>query len=102
MNIPTGRICLLVILQKLQTQVSYSGGNAQTRFLISGNYRDETTVLLGDKGFKRGGALLSISHNSLNNKFGISATANYTSDDNKNIATDISQYHKHVAQSSTV
>lgn len=73
-------------------QASYSGGNSQTRFLVSSNYRRETTVLPGDQTYKRGGALLTIAHNSTNNKFSLTATANYNADVNNTIATDITRY----------
>lgn len=73
-------------------QASFSGGTSQTHFLISANYRKETSVLLGNLAFQKGGALLSISHNSKNNKFGLTATVNYNTDDNNSIPTDITQY----------
>jgi TonB-dependent starch-binding outer membrane protein SusC len=74
------------------TQVSFSGGNSQTRFLISTNYRRETSVLIGNLAFQKGGALLNITHDSKNNKFGITASANYNTDDNNSIPTDVTQY----------
>jgi TonB-linked SusC/RagA family outer membrane protein len=75
-----------------ETQVSFSGGNAQTRFLLSGTYRDESTVMLGDFKFKRGGIHLNADHTSLNKKFGVSSSVNFNSDENNSVPTDVSQY----------
>jgi TonB-linked SusC/RagA family outer membrane protein len=75
-----------------ETQVSFSGGNAQTRFLLSGTYRDETTVLLGDFKFRKGGILLNADHTSLDKKFGVTSSVNFTSDENNSVPTDVSQY----------
>ena len=73
-------------------QASFSGGTAQTKFLISANYRKETSVLIGNLDYQKGGALLSITHNSKNNKFGLSSTVNYNTDNNNTIPTDLTQY----------
>lgn len=73
-------------------QVSFTGGNSQTRFLLSTSYRKETSVILGNLAFDKGGALLSVNHNSKNNKFGLTANANFVADNNNTIPTDITQY----------
>ena len=78
--------------QLTSAQASFSGGTAQTRFLISANYRKETSVLIGNLDYQKGGALLSITHNSKNNKFGLSTTVNYNTDNNNTIPTDLTQY----------
>lgn len=78
--------------QITSAQASYSGGNSQTNFLLSGNFRNDGTVFIGDKSFQRVGSLLSVAHHSKDRKFGLSATINYTADDNNTIATDISRY----------
>ena len=78
--------------QVTNAQASYSGGNAQTGFLLSGNYRKDGTVFIGDKNYTKVGSLLSVSHKSQNRKFALSATVNYTADDNNTIATDLSRY----------
>ncbi|EEI92769.1 TonB-linked outer membrane protein, SusC/RagA family [Sphingobacterium spiritivorum ATCC 33300] len=75
-----------------EANFSASGGSELTTFLISGTFRNETTVQPGDNGYKKGAGMLSINHRSSNNKFSISATANYTGDMNDALATDISQY----------
>ncbi|MGI8601292.1 MAG: SusC/RagA family TonB-linked outer membrane protein [Chitinophagaceae bacterium] len=75
-----------------EAQASFSGGNEQTRFLISGTYRDEGTVLLGDFKFKKAGVHFNADHNSSNGKFGISSSFNYVRDENNSVPTDVSQY----------
>lgn len=73
-------------------QVSFSGGNSQTSFLFSTNYRRETSVLIGSPAYQKGGGLLSINHHSKNYKFGITASANFSIDDNNSVPTDVTQY----------
>lgn len=75
-----------------EAQLSFRGGNNYTKFLLSGTYRKEESVLKGDGYYKKGGALAGIDHNSENGKFGISATFNYTTDFNNSFPTDVSQY----------
>jgi TonB-linked SusC/RagA family outer membrane protein len=75
-----------------EAQLSFSGGTAQTRFLLSGTYRRETTVLLGDFSFRKAGMHLGADHSSRNGKLGISSSFNYTNDDNNSVPTDVSQY----------
>ncbi len=74
------------------SQASVSGGNDLTRFIISGNYRRETSVMIGNLPYQKGGAHLGINHSSKNKKFSVSGSVIYSLDDNKNIATDLSQY----------
>ncbi len=75
-----------------EAQISFSGGTAQTRFLFSGTYRHETTVMPGDFAFKKGGVLLNADHNSVNRKFGVTASLNFNSDNNSIFPTDVTQY----------
>lgn len=44
------------------TQLSLSGGNANTQFMVSGNYSRETTVFPGDFAFTRGSGHMSLNH----------------------------------------
>ncbi|MGN6164631.1 MAG: SusC/RagA family TonB-linked outer membrane protein [Flavisolibacter sp.] len=73
-------------------QLSFSGGNAQTRFLASGSFRRETTVLPGDMAYLKGGGYVSADHTSKDGKMGISASFNYSRDNNNSIPTDVTQY----------
>jgi TonB-linked SusC/RagA family outer membrane protein len=63
-------------------QASVSGGTASTQFLLSGNYRKETTVFPGAANFQRGAVHSTISHHSNNDKFNLTFSTNYTSDRN--------------------
>lgn len=76
-----------------EANFSVSGGSEQTRFMISGTFRNEGTVQPGDNGYQKGSGLLSLDHRSSDNRFGITATANYVADFNDAMATDISQYY---------
>ena len=75
-----------------QGQVSFTGGNAQTKFLLSGAFNKESTVLLGDFGYTRGSTHLSVDHASKDGKFGITASFNFASDKNDIVPTDVSTY----------
>src|SRR6218665_359724 len=77
-----------------QVQGSISGGNETTRFLLSGTYRNEGTVLPSDLGYKRGSVHFSLDHSSKDGRFNITSSINYSSDKNNIIATDITQYYK--------
>ncbi|MBD0724771.1 SusC/RagA family protein [Flavobacterium sp. L1I52] len=61
-------------------QASVSGGGANTQFLLSGNYRKETTVFPDEANFQRGAFHNTLSHHSTDNKFNLSLTTNYISD----------------------
>jgi TonB-linked SusC/RagA family outer membrane protein len=73
-------------------QLSFSGGTAQSRYLVSGNFRRESTVMAGDMAYLKGGAYLSADHTSKNGKMGLSASFNYSRDRNTSIPTDVTQY----------
>ncbi|PZR25081.1 MAG: SusC/RagA family TonB-linked outer membrane protein [Citrobacter freundii] len=77
-----------------QVQGSISGGNETTRFLLSGTYRNEGTVLPSDLGYKRGSVHFSLDHSSKDGRFNITSSINYSADKNNIIATDITQYYK--------
>lgn len=59
-------------------QATINGGSEKTRFLLSGNYRSETSVFPGDFVYKKGGARLSLNHTSSDNKFKLSFSSGYT------------------------
>ncbi len=62
--------------------LSVSGGNAQTQFLISGDYFRQTTVFPDDNEFKRGSGRVNINHRSRNNKFRLNASTQYITNSN--------------------
>jgi len=78
-------------------RTSISGGSETTQFLISGNYRTEGTVLPGDFRYIKGGILSSINHTSLDKKFKISFSGNYTAQDNLQAATDLTLTARYLA-----
>jgi TonB-linked SusC/RagA family outer membrane protein len=58
-------------------QGSISGGNSNTQFLVGGGYHKETTVFPGDNADEKISSHFSLTHTSLNQKFGIVFSANY-------------------------
>ncbi|MFH6959574.1 SusC/RagA family TonB-linked outer membrane protein [Flavobacterium aquidurense] len=81
----------------LSMQGTVSGGSEQTRFLLSGNYRTESTVFPGDFLYKKGGAHLSLDHKSENNKFRISFSGGYTAQKNDLPWTDLTLLSRNLA-----
>jgi len=73
-------------------QLSYSGGNIQTQFLIGTNYHRETTVFPGDLSDNRIGFHVNLNQNSNNNKFNSIFSAIYSNDKNNLIGTDLTAY----------
>jgi len=63
-------------------QATVSGGSEQTSFLISGNYRNETSVFPGDFEYKKGGGRLSFDHSSKDDKFRINFSGSYITQNN--------------------
>ncbi|MFG4001379.1 SusC/RagA family TonB-linked outer membrane protein [Flavobacterium aquidurense] len=72
-------------------QISINSGSAQTQFLLSGNYHNETTVFPGDYKYKRGGANFNLNHQSADNKFKINLSASYSSQNNNLPANDFTR-----------
>lgn len=70
---------------------SVSGGSANTQFMVSGTFHDETTVFPGDYGYKRGVLRSNINHVSENNKFKMTLSTGYTVQDNDQPAVDLSR-----------
>ena len=63
-------------------QTSISGGNDKTNFILSGNYRYETSILPGNQFYSKGGAHFNFNNKSFNNRFTLVFNANYTADKN--------------------
>lgn len=57
------------------TNIGIRGGTTRTQFLLSGSYRNETTVFPGDNHNRQYGTHVSINHRSQDNKFKISYAA---------------------------
>lgn len=58
-------------------QLSFSGGNANTTFLLSGNYFKENTVFPGDNAYLKKSGLLNLNHSSTDRKLTLTATSSY-------------------------
>ena len=63
-------------------QATISGGSEQTKFLVSGNYRTESSVFPGDFAYKRGGARVNFDHTSDDRKFRVTFSGSYTRQNN--------------------
>ncbi|MUV04608.1 SusC/RagA family TonB-linked outer membrane protein [Flavobacterium rakeshii] len=72
-----------------QVSLSASGGSEQTRFLLSANYRTESTVYPGDFEYRRKGMRFAVNHNSPDNRFSLSFTGGYSLQDNNQPGTDL-------------
>ncbi len=71
-------------------QLSFSGGNAQTRFLLSAGYVNQTTVFPGDFKYTKATTGLRINHLSKNGDFKLNASVNYNTDTNNLPSRDLS------------
>ena len=63
-------------------QGSISGGGDQTRFIVSGNYHNQTSVFPGDYNNDKISALASLNHTSKNDKLSLQLSTNYTNNKN--------------------
>lgn len=63
--------------------LSLSGGNNTTNYLLSGNYSRQTTVFPGDFADNKGGAHFSLQHSSADRRFSLSLGAIYGTNSNK-------------------
>ncbi|PKP29670.1 MAG: SusC/RagA family TonB-linked outer membrane protein [Bacteroidetes bacterium HGW-Bacteroidetes-17] len=71
-------------------QLTVSGGDTRTRFLLAAGYRDESTVYPGDFGSERISTRFSADHNSLDRKFFASISSIVSYDKTNLLATDLS------------
>src|SRR5207245_2564571 len=69
-------------------QASASGGNENTRVLLSMGYHNEGSVIYGNNFDKRVAGHLNIDHYSDNKKFNINTSVTYTNDNIKTLAAD--------------
>lgn len=63
-------------------QGSISGGGDRTRFMVSGNYHNQTSVFLGDYSNDKISALASLNHTSKNDRLSLQLSTNYTNNRN--------------------
>jgi len=73
-------------------QLSLSGGNAFTQFLIAGNYHRETNVFSRSLADKRTGLHFNINHTTSDKKFNATLSGFFTSDKNNLIQKDLTQF----------
>jgi TonB-dependent starch-binding outer membrane protein SusC len=71
-------------------QLSLSGGNARTQFLLGTGYHHESTVFPGNLGNRRASVHLSLQHQPLSGRYGLSLTAAFSGGKNNIIARDLS------------
>lgn len=72
-------------------QLSFSGGNATTSFLVGAGYHRETTVFPGDLNDNKITTHFNISHVSSDQRFRLNFTGSYMYDNNNLIKTDFTQ-----------
>jgi TonB-dependent starch-binding outer membrane protein SusC len=70
-------------------QVSLSGGNGNTIFVVSGGLHKETTVLPGNGADLKGSMHVNLANTSANKKFRINLSASFISDKNTVLQTDL-------------
>lgn len=73
-------------------QLSLSGGNDNTQFLIGGGYHRQSTVFPTDKGDNRASVHFNLNHNSTDKKLTVNLNAIYTSNVSNLPATDLTGY----------
>jgi TonB-dependent starch-binding outer membrane protein SusC len=66
-----------------------SGGSQQTQFIVGANYNNQSTVFPGNFMYRKGGANFNINHKSENNRFKLTFSGNYTSQNNNQPAMDL-------------
>lgn len=73
-----------------EAQLSVTGGTDQTRYMVSGTWRKETTVLPNDLAYNRGTGRFSLDHNSKDKKFGFRLTGSFSGEKNNSLPSDMS------------
>ena len=77
--------------QYTDAQINFSGGDANTQYLIGGGYHKETTVFPGDFNDQKGSLNFNITSISNNQKFHLLLSSNYLNDNNQLPISDITQ-----------
>jgi len=78
--------------QTSNANLSVSGGNNDTQFLLSGSYNRQGAVIPGDFGNNRGSVLFNLGHTSGNKKFDLNFSGNFTATSNNLTSTDLAAY----------
>jgi len=74
------------------SQLSISGGNLYTQFILGAGFTDQTTVLPGDFSDKKGSIHLNLNHASINRKFHLNLSSSYLNDNNNLPQQDPTSY----------
>lgn len=72
-------------------QMVASGGTPATSFLLSGGYRNESTISLEDDKYKRANGLAKFNHKSADERFNLAISMAYSYEDNNLPDADLSQ-----------
>ncbi|HMK16867.1 MAG TPA: SusC/RagA family TonB-linked outer membrane protein [Chitinophagaceae bacterium] len=72
--------------------ISLSGGNSQTQFMISGGYHRETNVFSNDLSDKKASAHFNVYHSTSDKKLTLNFSGFYSNDDNQLIQKDLTQF----------
>ncbi|MFP3596927.1 TonB-dependent receptor [Chryseobacterium sp. SIMBA_029] len=72
--------------------LSLSGGNEATQFLLSGTYYRETNIFPESLPNQRGSVLANINHKSSDNRFSLNFSGNFTSSENRAPTSDLTFY----------
>ncbi|TDE29293.1 SusC/RagA family TonB-linked outer membrane protein [Flavobacterium ranwuense] len=78
-------------------QASVSGGSQRTQYLLSGNYRTETTVFPGDFKYTKGATHFNMNHTSDDDRFKITFSANYIAQKNNQPSIDLTRVSRTLA-----
>lgn len=73
-------------------QTTISGGNQFTQFIMGGTYHKETTVFPGDFADQKASARIGVKHQSENKKFIAQMNADYMTDNNTLMGTDLTNF----------
>ena len=74
---------------RYNAQLSFSGGNKQTQFLLSGGYISETTIFPGDSKYKKASVHANINHQSKDKRFKLNFSTSYGTDTNNLPGNDL-------------
>lgn len=73
----------------LNASASVSGGSENTQFLLSSNYGKETTIFVGDFGYRKSNVHLNLNHVSEDRRFRASFSGSYTLQQNRQPSADL-------------
>jgi TonB-linked SusC/RagA family outer membrane protein len=81
----------------LALNASVSGGSEKTQFLLSSNYRTETTVMPGDFRYNKGSVNFNMKHGADSDKLNIVFSAGYTLQANNQPSLDLTSISRNLA-----